>query len=99
MSDYLEPAECILEQSQDGFVRIKHCPELFTASREAIQRIIDNQNKHLTERNQAIAERDDLLDALQTIEFFVMDDYYPNCATPPYKAAVEKMIDTLKKFK
>ena len=51
------------------------------------------------ERNQARQERDELKEALEVISFFVMDDYYPNCATPEYKAAVEKMQSILEKLK
>lgn len=34
-------------------------------------------------------ERDESLKALRDLMPFVLDDYYPNCATPDYKSAVE----------
>jgi len=56
-----------------------------------------NRMTRLAERLEK--ERDELKDALEVISFFVMDDYYPNCATPEYKAAVEKMQSILEKLK
>ena len=66
---------------------------------ELCKRMIALAEKLEAERNAAIAERDELLASLKTIEFFVMDDYFPNCATPQYKAAVEKMQSILEKLK
>lgn len=39
--------------------------------------------------NEVTKERDELLKALRDLIPFVLDDYYPNCATPDYKSAVE----------
>jgi len=72
--------------------------------RELNQTIARDRNttefcKQITKLSERLEkEKAEILDALQAIGFFVMDDYYPNCATPPYKAAVGKMIATLEKY-
>lgn len=42
-----------------------------------------------TPENDAIARAEKLEAALRTLMPFVLDEYYPDCATQEYKAAVE----------
>jgi hypothetical protein len=45
------------------------------------------------------ARAEKLVDAMRQMWPFIADDYYPNCATPEFKAAVEKYTEAMEVIK